>query len=132
VWKIAASASNLDLRGETPEASVLLDNLPGFPDNLMRGLDGKIWVGLYAPRDHLLDEISDLPFWRKLALRLPPALRTPNTAQGHVFAFNEEGQIMADLQDPSGSFPKTTGVTETADKLYIHTLNEQGLAWLAR
>jgi hypothetical protein len=28
---------------------VLLDNLPGYPDNLMRGLDGKIVADLQDP-----------------------------------------------------------------------------------
>ncbi len=132
VWKLAVSASDLDLRQETPQASVLLDNLPGFPDNLMRGLDGKFWVGLYAPRVSMLDSLANKPFWRKVALRLPRRLRPRDTPYGHVFAFNEEGEIVADLQDPSGSFPKTTGITETGDRLYVHTLNSQGLAWLPR
>lgn len=42
VWKIAVTASKLDIAQPNAQASVLLDNLPGYPDNLMRGLDGKI------------------------------------------------------------------------------------------
>jgi len=47
---------------------------------------------------------------------------------GHVFAFTEDGKVVADLQDPSGAYPETTAVTETADRLYIQSLHAKG--WL--
>lgn len=34
---------------------------------------------------------------------------------GHVMAFTEDGKVVADLQDPSGAYPETTAVTETAE-----------------
>src|SRR6266508_4125791 len=34
---------------------LLVDNLPGFPDNLSTGADGLIWVALASPRDLRLD-----------------------------------------------------------------------------
>jgi len=42
----------------SPGAKVLLDNLPGYPDNLMRGRDGRIWVGLFKPRNPAADSLS--------------------------------------------------------------------------
>ena len=48
VWKIDAAAATLDVGRPSPQAMVLLDNLPGYPDNLMRGLDGRIWLGSRA------------------------------------------------------------------------------------
>jgi len=51
-------------------------------------------------------------------------------AYGHVIAFTEDGQIVADLQDPSGAYPETTAVTETADRLYVQSLHARGLGWL--
>jgi hypothetical protein len=47
-----------------------------------------------------------------------------------VFAIDEEGHVTADLQDPSGAYPETTGATETADRIYIHSLNAQAIGWL--
>jgi hypothetical protein len=47
-------------------------------------------------------------------------------------AFTEDGQVVQDLQDPSGLYPESTGVTETADRLYIHSLHAKGLGWLPR
>lgn len=132
VWKIAANADNLDVTQGSPQAAVLLDNLPGYPDNLMRGLDGKIWLGFAKPRNSIIDAMSDKPFLRQVTLRLPRALWPVPKAYGHVIAFNEEGKVLDDLQDPTGAYPETTAVTETRDRLYIQSLHAKGLGWLAR
>ena len=108
------------------------DNLPGYPDNLMRGQDGRIWMGLVKPRNPKVDAMADKPWLRKLTLRLPRALWPVPKAYGHVFAFTEGGDVVADLQDPSGSYPETTGVTETADRLYVQNLHLHSIGWLAR
>jgi hypothetical protein len=47
-------------------------------------------------------------------------------------AFDEAGTIVADLQDPTGEYPETTGVTETADRLYIQSLHAKSLAWMPK
>lgn len=132
VWKIAVDAHDLDIRQASPQATVLFDNLPGYPDNLMRGQDGKIWLGLVAPRNPAADYMGDKPWLRSLSLRLPRALWPMPQAYGHVLAFTEEGKIVADLQDPSGAYPETTGATETTDRLYIQSLNPKGLGWMAK
>ena len=132
VWKIAVTADGLDVGSGSPQAAVLFDNLPGFPDNLMRGLDGKIWLGFAKPRNASLDRMSDRPFLRKVTLRLPRALWPIPEPYGHVFAFTEDGKVVADLQDPSGAYPETTGVTETGDRLYIHSLHAGKLGWLPK
>jgi hypothetical protein len=49
-----------------------------------------------------------------------------------VIAFDEAGKIVADLQDPGGKYPETTGVLETADRLYIQSLHAKSLAWLPK
>lgn len=132
VWKIDVAAVDLMVGQDSPQASVVLDNLPGFPDNLMRGQDGKIWLGLVAPRAPALDDLADKPFMRKLVLRLPKFLVPAPIHYGHAIAFTEDGKVVADLQDPTGAFPRITGVTETADRLYFHNLNTRGLGWLPR
>jgi len=43
----------------------------GIPDNLMRGRDGHIWVGLFKPRNPAADSLAERPFLRKILLRLP-------------------------------------------------------------
>ena len=129
VWRIDVAARALDLRRPAPEARIVLDNLPGYPDNLMRGLDGRIWLGLAKPRSATVDALADKPWLRKLTLRLPRALWPVPKAYGHVIAFNEAGRIVADLQDPSGAWPETTGITETRERLYVQSLHGKGLAF---
>lgn len=132
VWKISVDARDLDIATATDQAKVLLDNLPGFPDNLMRGQGGKIWLGFAKPRNPDLDKMTGKPFLRKIVLRLPRFLWPVPKAYGHVLAFTEDGKIVADLQDPAGAYPETTGVTETADRLYIQSLHAKGLGWLPK
>ena len=130
VWKIATEARDLDVTKGDPQARVLLDNLPGYPDNLMRGQDGKIWLGFAKPRNPTIDNMAEKPFLRAMTLRLPRALWPVPKAYGHVIAFTEDGQIVADLQDPSGAYPETTAITETPDRLYVQSLHAKGLGWM--
>jgi len=132
VWKIDAAASDLDVGQSSPRATVLLDNLPGYPDNLMRGEDGRIWLGFTGPRSPKVDAMADKPFLREVTLRLPRMFWPLPKKYGHVFAFTEGGKVVADLQDPSGSYPETTGVTETADRLYVQNLHLHSIGWLSR
>jgi sugar lactone lactonase YvrE len=132
VWKISIGARDLDVSTPSGQAKVLFENLPGYPDNLMRGLDGKIWLGFAKPRNPTIDKMAAKPFMRKLTLRLPRALWPIPKAYGHVTAFTEDGKVVADLQDPSGAYPETTAVTETADRLFIQSLHAKGLGWMPK
>lgn len=132
VWQIAVAADRLDVTQGSPQAKIVFDNLPGYPDNLMRGLDGRIWLGFSGPRSPNVDAMAGRPFLRKLTLRLPRALWPIPKPYGHVMAFTEEGKVVADLQDPTGAYPETTGVTETLGRLYVQNLHGKGLGWLAR
>jgi sugar lactone lactonase YvrE len=137
IWKIATAAAGLDVAqggGQAGadaggQAHVLLHNLPGYPDNLMRGAQGRIWVGFTGPRSDRIDAMSAKPFLRELTLRLPRSLWPLPRRYGHVFAFDESGRVVADLQDPSGAYPQTTGVTETADRIYVQNLHLKVLGW---
>ena len=132
IWKVDGHANDLDVRSGSPQAQVLVDNLPGYPDNLMRGRDGRIWVGLFRPRNPAADGLAQKPFLRKVLLRLPRALLPLGEPYGHVFAIDENGRVVEDLQDPSGAYPGTTGATETADRLYIHSLTAPAIGWVKR
>ena len=106
---IDTAAAGLDVGQPSPEhATVLLDNLPGYPDNLTaRLLDGRIWLGFTGPRSPKVDAMADKPFLREVTLRLPRMLWPLPKKYGHVFAFTVDGRVVADLQDPSGSYPET-------------------------
>ncbi|HSD39566.1 MAG TPA: SMP-30/gluconolactonase/LRE family protein [Rhodocyclaceae bacterium] len=132
VWKLDAAARDINVQSGTPQARVLLDNLPGYPDNLMRGREGRIWVGLFKPRNPAADSLAERPFLRKVLLRLPRAWLPLGKPYSHVFAIDESGHVVEDLQDPTGAYPETTGATETAQRLYIHSLHAPAIGWLAR
>lgn len=138
VWKIATAARGLNLRepgdgtASKGQASVVLSNLPGYPDNLTRGMNGRLWVGLAKPRSALADDLANKPFLRKLVSRLPRSFWPVPPAYSHVVAFDESGKILVDLQGPSGLYPETTGVTETADRLYIQSLHAPAMGWLPK
>lgn len=134
IWKLPLLANGLDLAANprSSAATVVLDNLPGYPDNLMRGQNGRIWVGLSNPRNATIDKLADHPFIRKIIVRLPHFLGPIPKAYGHVFAFTEDGTVTVDLQDPAGTYPETTGVMETQDRLYIQSLQAKGLGWLPK
>lgn len=133
VWRVSVTADAVDVgKGASPQASIVFDNLPGYPDNLMRGQDGRIWLGFSGPRSPDVDAMSGKPFMRELILRLPRALWPLPKAYGHVIAFSEDGKVVADLQDPSGTYPQTTGLTETADRLYVQNLHLHVLGWKPR
>lgn len=139
VWKIAIDTRDLSAKtivGATDakpgQARIVLSNLPGYPDNLMRGMNGRIWVGLVKPRSATGDALAAKPFARKVTMRLPRALWPVPPAYGHVLAFDENGKVIVDLQDPSGKYPETTSVTETPDRLYIQSLHAPSLGWIAK
>ena len=132
IWKIDPAADNVDVRQPTPAARVLLDNLPGYPDNLMRGRDGRIWAGFAKPRNPTVDTLAGSPWLVKVTLRLPRALWPVPPSYGHVVAFTEDGRVVADLQDPSGTYPETTAIAETADRLYVQSLHAKAIGWLPR
>ena len=111
------------------DTEVLIDNLPGFPDNINNGRSGKFWVGLVAPRIELLDKLSDKPFLRKVVQRLPAAFRPQAERYSHVIAINGDGEVLMNLHDPLARYPALTGVLETRDTLYFTALFG---AWLPK
>jgi len=100
----------------------LVENLPGFPDNLSTGLDGRFWLALISPRNQLVDQLSGSPFVRKMIQRLPTFVRPKAVAYGHVIAIDGTSRVLASLQDPDGTYRLTTGATEARDYIYVGSL----------
>lgn len=131
VWKIAANADCVDIAKPSAQAQLLFDNLPGYPDNLTRAPDGRLWLGFGGQRNEL-DAMARKPFLRRMVLRIPRFLWTAPKPYGHVMAFSEDGKVLDDLQDPGGHSPLTTGATEVGGRLYIHNADSGVLGWVAR
>jgi sugar lactone lactonase YvrE len=109
----------------------MVENLPGFPDNLSAGLDGRFWLGLISPRNALVDQLSGAPFVRTMIQRLPTFVRPKAVAYGHVVAIDGTGRVVASLQDPDGAYRLTTGATEAKDYIYVGSLVMPTLGRLA-
>jgi sugar lactone lactonase YvrE len=135
VLKIARDSNAIDagdaVRNRSAGVAVLLDNLPGFPDNVTRGADGRFWTGFTKPRSAAIDGMSGKPWLRSLTLRLPKSLWPVPAAYGHVIAFDEQGHVLFDLQDPSGKLPETSGATERDGVLYVQSLHADAFGVLS-
>lgn len=119
------------LKGDkTGQMEPVITNLPGFPDNINRGQDGRYWIGLTSPRSADLDKMAQSPGLRKAVQRLPASMRPTAELYGFVLAIDISGNVLAQYQDPSASYPLTTGATEPGDGwLYIGSL---GATYLGR
>jgi sugar lactone lactonase YvrE len=117
-------------KGPGGPPQVLIDGLPGFPDNIALGREGRIWIGLVAPRNAVLDATASLPALRAAAQRLPAVLRPKPASYGHLIAVSDSGQVLHDLQHPD-RYTHVTGALETTDALYITSLTEAALGRLA-
>ncbi|MBF6173896.1 strictosidine synthase family protein [Nocardia blacklockiae] len=107
----------------------LVQNLPGFPDNMGLGSDGLVWVTLVSPRNPLLDKLLPLPgIIRKLVWAIPPALQPKPARTAWVQAFDFTGTLVHDLQREGDEYALVTGVAERDGTLYLGSLVESSLA----
>lgn len=108
----------------------LIDNLPGFPDNITAANDSYL-VGLASPRSEVVDALSNYPSIRSMVQRLPSFMRPSAKAYGHLIRIDDDGNVLQTYQDPSGSFPLVTGALETDSGLYISSLTAKHVGFLA-
>jgi sugar lactone lactonase YvrE len=122
--------TRLWLRGERAGSTdVLIDNLPGFPDNLGRGSGGTTWVALPSPRDPIADRLLAWPPWmRKVAWALPQRLQPQPKRTAWVLQVDAQGQVVRDLQRPGDEYFFVTGVCEHDGWLYLSSLVSSALA----
>ena len=112
---------------------VIMDNLPGFPDNINRGpklADGTetFLLGLISQRSKWLDDNSDNPGARKMAMRLPAFMRPQSVSYGLIVQIDGEGTILKTWQDPSGDYPNATGAIIAEDGyMYVSSLTAPDL-----
>lgn len=112
------------------EVENILTNLPGFPDNIKRDVDGGFLLGLVSKRAPLVDMIAPYPFLRKIVQRLPASIRPKAQSYGFIIRLSPEGELEATWQDPSGAYPLTTGAVRGADgAIWVTSLSA---GWLGR
>jgi hypothetical protein len=133
VWRIASRpARSTSARARRAEASIVFDNLPGYPDNLMRGQEGRIWLGFSGPRSAQVDahgrqalparaHVAPAPRPLAAAEAARPRDRVHRGRQGRGRPAGPFGRLLGD-----------DGLTETADRLYVQNLHLPVLGWKPR
>lgn len=120
------------LRGpKQGQAEVFINNLPGFPDGIATGLDGRFWIALAAPRDPLLDAFGPFPRLRGAVLRLPRVLQPKAKPYGFALAVDAGARVLENLQDPEGGFAPITNVVEREGYLYLGSLEAEAIGRVA-
>jgi sugar lactone lactonase YvrE len=120
LWLTGARAGQRD---------TLVDNLPGFPDNLSTGSDGRIWIAIGSPRNRLLDWAhARTPLIRRTVWALPERLQPQPVRTAWAMAVDDSGRVVADLQGAGDKYHLVTGVREHGGRLYLGSLVEGSIA----
>jgi sugar lactone lactonase YvrE len=122
--------TRLDLSGATAgKRAVIIDNMPGLPDNMSTGSDGIFWIALPSERNALLDLLLPRPgFLRTAIWALPDRLQPDANRITWVIGIDGEGQVVRNLQGSGESFHYVTGVREHEGRLYLGSLVEPSIA----
>jgi len=110
-------------------AEIFAENLPGFPDGVSLGSDGRFWVAMFNPRNPQLDKMLPSPFLRKVVWRLPHWMRPKAVHYGLVICLDLDGKPVMSLHDRSPTaYAPVTSVQEHKGFLYLGSLEARGFA----
>jgi ribose transport system permease protein len=107
---------------KTGTVEPVIDDLPGYPDNINRASDGTYWLAIVGMRTPSLDLALKMPgFRRRMARRIAPdEWMYPNINTGCVIRFDKNGRIIETLWDLGGqNHPMITSMREHKGHLYI-------------
>lgn len=122
--------TRLDLTGPSAgRRSLIIENLPGLPDNMSTGSDGVFWIAMPSVRNKLLDFLLPKPgFLRSAIWAMPDKLQPDASRITWVVGIDGEGTVVRNLQGPGTAYHYVTGVREHAGRLYLGSLVEPGIA----
>ncbi|MGV0853437.1 SMP-30/gluconolactonase/LRE family protein [Mycolicibacterium phlei] len=111
----------------------LHENLPGMPDNLSTGADGRIWCAMVSPPSAAAEWLAPRPpLLRKLLWRLPDRLQPSLTPEVWAVAFDpDSGEVVAGVRTEHPRFGLVTGLVEAGDRLWMGTIGFPALAHCA-
>jgi sugar lactone lactonase YvrE len=110
----------------------LIENLPGFPDNLTLDDDGTLWIGLASRRSAMLDPLLPHPWLRKVVARIPRALQPEPPRYGFVLGVAPDGSVRHNLQDPQGEVFAVTSAVPSGDTLVLGSLHMDAIVRVPR
>lgn len=111
------------------DSDVLIDDLPGMPDNLSTGPDGRIWIAIPVPRVKALKLVQRGPrAARKLIGRAASAVTKPPVAAARVLAVDRDGTPVVRMTcSRRCGYRMVTGVREHDGSLYLGSLGEDAI-----
>ncbi|MCV0396717.1 MAG: SMP-30/gluconolactonase/LRE family protein [Rhizobiaceae bacterium] len=101
---------------------VIIDNLPGYPDNINRASDGNFWCALCGMRSPVFDLALTMPSFRRRMVQkvARDEWLYPNMNTGCVIKFDADGNILDVLWDLGGeAHPMITSIREHKGWLYL-------------
>lgn len=101
---------------------VVIDDLPGYPDNLNRASDGNYWLAIMGVRSPVFDLAMKRPaFRRRMSKKLPgDEWLAPNLNTGCIVKISEMGEVLDVMWDQGGeNHPMITSMREHRGHLYI-------------
>jgi sugar lactone lactonase YvrE len=115
------------------QSEVLVDDLPGMPDNLSTGTEGRIWVAIPSPMVGLLHLVHRAPRrLRRLIGHAATALNHPPTVPARVLAVDRDGDIVGRIEGARRcGYRMVTGVREFNGSLYLGSIVEDAVAVLS-
>ena len=111
----------------------LVTNLPGHPDNISTGSDGRIWVAMVSPVNSAAEWLT--PRWpalRKLLWKLPDKLQPQIKPEVWAVAFDpDSGEAVAGVRTEHPSFGMVTGLVEADGRLWMGCIGSPSVAYAA-
>jgi ribose transport system permease protein len=101
---------------------IMIDELPGNPDNINRASDGNYWLALVGIRSPAYDLACRKPAFRRRMVKQVPADEwlAPGLNHGCVLKFDEAGNVLESYWDPTGVAHSTvTSMREHKGYLYL-------------
>ncbi len=107
-------------------------NLPGMPDNISTGSDGRIWTAMVTAANPQAEALMPkAPWLRKLIWRLPSGLQPKVQPEIWVVAFDaDDGSVRGGIRTTRPDFGAVTGVVESAGRLWMSTIEFPALAYV--
>ena len=100
----------------------VIDDLPGYPDNLNRASDGNYWLAIMGVRNPVFDLAMRKPgFRRRMSKKLPgDEWLAPNLNTGCIAKISETGEVLEVMWDLGGeNHPMITSMREHRGQLFI-------------
>jgi sugar lactone lactonase YvrE len=106
-------------------------NLPGMPDNISTGSDGRIWTAIVTAANPQAEGLMPKAPWiRKVIWRLPERIQPKIEPEIWVVGFDaDSGDAVGGIRSTRPDFGAVTGVVESAGRLWMSTIEFPAVAY---